>query len=234
MTNNTLKPFPELIPDHILDRAQKLGVTLLCDGMKGLDIPGDGCMSANIKPIDRIMHVVGTAATVETSEGDNFPIHLATYTGQPGYVMVIAGQGYCERAYIGELIAGAAQAVGYKGLVLDGCSRDQLACIELGLPVFSIGYTPRGPVKNKPGQVNTPVVCGGVTVQPGDLVIGDADGVAVVPRELIDQVLSRAEEKFKYEKQRKSDIVAYRTAVSQGLSLPDLAPKWVNDLLEDM
>ena len=232
MTDHIDKPYPDLLPDHYLQRAERLGAALLCDGMKGLDIPQEGCMSSAIRPLDNRMQVAGTALTVATANGDNFPIHMATYTGRPGFVMVIDGQGYSERAYIGELIIGAAKAIGFKGIIIDGCSRDLLACIELGLPVFSTGLTPRGPVKKDPGKVNVPIVCCGARVNPGDLVVADADGVAVVPRDQIEQVLTNAEEKQQYEIQRKKDISAYEKAFAGGEPLPNLAPQWVVDMLD--
>lgn len=228
-----LNEFAALIDDRIILRAKQLSVPQLCDGMKELNIPQCGCMSAGINAVHPDMKVVGTAVTVDTSNGDNFPIHVATYAvPQDGYVMVVAGKGYLERAYLGDLIMGAAQAAGYVGIVVDGCTRDRRGNIELGFPVFSRGFMPAGPIKKDPGNINTTVACGGVEVAPGDLIVGDCDGVCVVPRECIIEVLDKAEKKKAYEENREKAITAYRKAKANGEELPQLAPQWVLDMLK--
>lgn len=223
---------PELVNPEYITRAKWLGSALLADGMKALGgIANDGAMQAEINPIAAEMSVVGTALTVDTANGDNFPIHVATYSGGEGYVMVIDGKGYMGRAYCGDLILGAAKAVGYAGVVCDGCVRDRLGCIALGLPVFSKGYMQRGPIKKDAGNINTTVTCGGIQVAPGDLIVGDCDGVSVVPRALIAPVLKKAEEKKAYEDARQEAIAAYVACKAAGKPLPGLAPQWVLDLL---
>lgn len=221
-----------LLPDEIIERAKKLSPALLADGMKGLGIPGNGCMDASILPVTADMKVAATAYTVSTADGDNFPIHVATYQGSPGYIMVIDGKGYSACAYFGDLIMGAAKAVGFEGMICDGCIRDRLGAAELGLPVFAKGYMQNGPSKKGPGEINVPILCGGIQVCPGDLVVGDADGVTVVPHSRIDEVLQKAEEKLAYELLRRETIHQYEQARLAGTQLPQLAPKWVRDMLE--
>ena len=229
-----INPSAPLLDKAIIERCRSLNVPLLLDGVKaaGIDIPNGGCMDAAINPVERGMIVIGTALTVETQDGDNFPIHVASYS-QPGdgYVMVIDGKGYQGRAYFGDLIMGACQAAGFEGMVIDGYTRDRDGNIELGFPVYSRGFMPRGPVKKNEGNINTPIVCAGVEVAPGDLVMGDSDGVCVIPREHIDIVLEKAEEKLRYENEREKTIAAYREARCNGGPLPELAPKWVLDML---
>lgn len=224
--------FPELIDEALLARARELSVAQLCDGMKELDIPGGGCLCMQIGAVDPSMRVVGTAATVETGDGDNFPIHVATYAiPRDGYVMVIDGKGYTDKAYLGDLIMGAAQAAGYLGVVIDGCTRDREGNIALRFPVFSRGLMPAGPIKKNPGVVNGEIRCGGIAVRPGDLVVGDYDGVCVVPRGRIAEVLEKAEAKKAYEIKREETIRQYAEAKAKGGPLPQLAPQWVLDLL---
>ena len=93
---------------------------------------------------------------------------------------------------------GACQAVGFEGMVVDGFTRDRDGNIELGFPVYSKGFMPNGPVKKQEGNINTKISCGGVPVCPGDLVMGDSDGVCVIPREYIEIVLDKAEEKLAF------------------------------------
>jgi len=231
-----INPNAPLLPEETIRRCEKLSVPLLLDGVKaaGLEIPGGGCMDAAILPVSPEMKVVGTALTVETQEGDNFPIHLASYR-QPGdgYVMVVDGKGYMGRAYFGDLIMGACQAAGFLGMVVDGCTRDREGNIALEFPVFSRGLMPRGPVKKNEGNINTPIRCAGVEVEPGDLVAGDSDGVCVIPKRYIEVVLAEAEKKLAYEKKRTEVIAAYRKARRENTPLPQLAPQWVLDMLAE-
>ena len=229
-----INPSAPLIDNETIERVKKLSVPLLLDGVKAakLDIVNDGCMEAEINPVDVSMKVVGTALTVETSDGDNFPIHVASYSQEgDGYVMVIDGKGYSGRAYLGDLIMGACQAAGFEGIVIDGYTRDKEGCSELGFPVYSRGSMPRGPIKKNEGNINTTITCAGVKVAPGDLVVGDADGVCVIPREYINIVLEEAEKKLAYELKRRVVIEQYRKAKQDGSPRPVLAPSWVLDML---
>lgn len=230
---NNYLPFPELLSEDIILRAEKYGSALLADGMKGLGIKNEGCMDALMLPVDEHSKLIGTAVTVETQDGDNFPIHVAVYQGKPGYVLVIDGKGYVECSYLGDLIGGAAKAVGYNGIVVDGLVRDRLSLKEMGYPVFSKGYIQRGPSKIGPGTINHSITCAGAVVQPGDLIVGDADGVTVVPKERIEEVLAAAEKKFIYETQRRLAIDDYCQKVKEGKPAPQLAPKWVVDMLSN-
>ncbi|GAB6108169.1 RraA family protein [Fusibacter bizertensis] len=223
--------FPDLIPEHLMARIEKLNSAQLCDGMEGLGILRNGCMDAGIMPVDENMKVIGTAFTIATEEGDNFPIHAALYHNKPGYVLVIDGQGYDQRAYMGDLMISAAKAVGLNGVVIDGFVRDRLGLKEIGLPVFSKGFMQRSPIKKGPGEVNTTINCGGVTVKPGDLIFGDYDGITVVPREHLEIVIERAEKKNAYEIERRRVIDEYEHNRINELPLPEIAPQWVLDLL---
>ena len=227
-------PMPDPLPDEVIARAKKLNPALLCDGMKGMGIPMDGAMEAAMLPVNpNAPLMVGTAMTVETDNGDNFPIHVATYSAKQGYVMVVDGKGYQERPYFGDLIVHAAKAVGLAGIVVDGYTRDREGVTELNFPVFSRGLLQRGVVKKDPGSMNIPVQCGGITVCPGDLVVGGSDGVTVVPRDKVYEVLEKAEEKAAYEDERDATIEEYTRCVADGKEPPQLAPQWVLDMLAE-
>lgn len=228
-----MNKYPELLSQKIIDRAVKLEVSQLCDGMKALNILHYGCMSADICAVDPSMKIVGTAMTIETKDGDNFPIHVATYAAQrEGYVMVIDGKGYKDAAYLGDKIMACCKAMGYKGIVLDGYSRDRSGNIALNFPVFSLGLIPAGPIKKNPGKINETITCGGIVVNPGDLICGDEDGVCVVPRGRIEEVLVEAEKKRAYEDKRDIAIAEFVTKKAKGEPLPELAPQWVLDMLK--
>lgn len=233
MTDNTYHPLPTLIAPELLERAARLSPALLCDGMNDTGIPRNGCLDAALCPVDDNKVLLGTACTVDTAGGDNFPVHTAIYQGQPGYVLVIAGKADTERAYLGDLLAGAAQATGINGIIVDGNVRDKTALAALEMPVYARGFMPRGPLKAQRGQINIPVQCAGITVHPGDLVFGDADGVVVVPQERLEEVLEKAEQKLAYETERRRAIAAYQLARETGQPLPELAPAWVKALMNE-
>lgn len=234
-TKRVYNPLPEPLPEDVIERAKKLNPALLCDGMKGMGIPMDGAMEAAMLPVNpNAPLMVGTAMTVETDNGDNFPIHVATYSAKPGYVMVVDGKGYRERPYFGDLIVHAAKAVGLAGIVIDGYTRDREGVTGLNFPVFSKGLLQRGVVKKDPGNLNVTIQCGGITVNPGDLVVGGSDGVTVVPRDKVYEVLEKAEEKAAYEDARDATIDEYTRCIAEGKEPPELAPQWVLDMLADM
>lgn len=222
-----------LLPEEIINRVRKLSTALILDGVKKakLDIPRDGCMYAEMRPVGTTRLMAGTALTVETENGDNLPINVAAYSVPlEGYVMVIDGKAYKERPYIGDLFERACQAMGIEGIVVNGYSRDSEGTKEIGLPVYSLGILPRGPIRLNEGNINIPISCAGVNVNPGDLVVGDADGVCVIPKEHIEIVLKKAEEKLAYEEKRVSLISQYAEAKRAGEELPELAPKEVIEI----
>lgn len=230
--NQNYNSMPPLVDEGYIERARKLGSAELCDGMKGLGIYRNGCMDSKIKPIDDQLKMIGTATTVETDNGDNLPIHIAIYQGKPGYVLCIDGKSFTENAYLGDLMGSAAKAIGFEGIVIDGLVRDKLGLKEMELPVFSNGYMQGTPAKKNPGKVNVPIKCGGIEVCPGDLIVGDYDGVTVVPRDRIEEVLLAAEAKLDYEEKRREKIAQYIKCKEEGKELPDLTPGWVKDMIK--
>jgi regulator of RNase E activity RraA len=236
MAKLDIGPYPELLSDEIIQRAAQFDAANVCDGMVGLGIPREGCMDGNILGADRKWKIVGTAITVETSEGDNLPIHVALYNSKPGYVMVIDGKGDKNYPYFGDIMMNIGKAVGFKGMIVDGFTRDREASIELGFPIFSRGFMPRGPAKKNPGSINKPIFCGGVRVCPGDLVIADYDGVCVVPRARIDEALTGAANKIAKESKRRATIKAFNEKKAAGGKWDpmELAPQWVLDMLAEV
>lgn len=226
------RPLPDLIPADLLARAEKLSTPNICDGFSKLKLdPVQYTMDAAIKPISNNMKITATASTVDTKGGDNLPIHVAIYSCKPGYCIIVAGQASEERAYMGDLMGSAAQAIGVKGIIVDGYIRDRLDLTATGMPMFSRGYKPASPSKIGPGAINTKVKCGKVAVEPGDLIVADCDGVVCVPRALIADVLDKAEEKIAYEEKRVESIQNYIKCKEEGRELPDLTPGWVKEML---
>ena len=233
MSAKDYKELPELLPQSIIEKAQKFSPAQLCDGMKGLGVLRDGCMDANVLPIDDSKIMIGTACTVDTEDGDNFPIHVALCQGKPGYVLVVAGKGCTERAYLGDLMGATAEAVGLGGIVIDGFVRDKTGLHDLSIPVYSKGFMQRGPLKKGPGKINTRVLCAGVVVEPGDLIIGDYDGVTVIPRDMIETVLEKTQEKEEYEVGRRKVISEYARCIKEGQQPPEIAPGWMQEMFSN-
>lgn len=231
MAESSYKALPGLIPTELIERAKALSPAQLCDGMAALGIERNGCMDASLVALDDGKYMIGTACTVDTEDGDNLPIHVAIYQGKPGYVLVVAGKGYTERAYMGDLMGNAADAIGLAGIVVDGYVRDKAGLAALDIPIYAKGFMQRSPIKKGPGEINTVVTCAGVKVHPGDLVVGDYDGVTVVPRARLEDVLSAAEKKNDYEAKRRDAITNYRVCKAEGRELPDLTPGWVKEML---
>ena len=165
-----------------------------------------GALHGRITPLSPTMKFAGPALTVEVRPGDNLMIHAALAMAKPGDVIVVDGKGDLGAALMGEIMSQQAVALGIAGVVIDGAVRDSVAIRELGLPMFAAGLNPNGPTKNVAGRLNHPISVGGVTVCPGDLVVGDADGVTVIERDKAAALLPLAAEKVASETQRIQDI----------------------------
>ena len=181
-----------------------------------------GGLDGRIAALSPAMRVCGPAFTVEVRPGDNLMIHAAMAMAKPGDVLVIDGKADRTCALMGSIMLNACKQLGLAGVVLDASIRDTEELRELGFPVWAVGANPNGPTKFVPGRINWPINCGGVTVNPGDLIVGDADGVVVVEREKAAMLLPLAAAKVTEEHQRIADI-------SSGKAI---RPKWLEAALQ--
>lgn len=156
---------------------------------------GRGALSSRIKPIDPSMHVCGPAVTVKVRPGDNLMLHKAIYVAKAGDVIVADAQGFVEAGAWGEIMAVAARARGLGGLVFNGAIRDTREIVELGFPAFCAGVSIKGTEKVSLGPINHPLIMDNVLINPGDLVVGDRDGVVIVRREDAEDVLQKARDR---------------------------------------
>lgn len=182
------EPIPRMDPTSI-ERFNRFPTPLIGDATGRL-----GLMDAGMKPLSSDARSAGPALTVLTREGDNLAIHCALDHANPGDILVINALGGQTRAVFGDLLAEICLARGVAGVVLDGLSRDAVAIRDLGLPVWCRGISPAGPFKHGPGAVGVAVACGGLVVHPGDLIVADSDGVAVVTPDHTEHVLLRLAE----------------------------------------
>ena len=180
-----------------------------------------GALNGRIAPLAPSMRFSGPAITVEVRPGDNLMIHAAMAIAKPGDVIVVDGRGDLTSALMGEIMSQQCVALGVAGVVIDGAVRDCEAIRELGFPMYAAGLNPNGPTKFVPGRLNHPISVGGVTVNPGDLLVGDADGVTVVERAKAASLLPLAAEKVAAETQRIADIKSRKA----------LRPGWLDGAL---
>ena len=139
--------------------------------------------------------LLGTAITVKAPIGDNLFFHQALDMAQPGDVIVVDGASGCNRSLAGEIMLRFANDKGLAGVIVDGCLRDLDGIETLQMPVYAKGITPQGPWKFGPGEVNTPIACGGQVVFPGDILVGDKDGIVVIRPQDAEAVLEAATKK---------------------------------------
>jgi 4-hydroxy-4-methyl-2-oxoglutarate aldolase len=153
---------------------------------------GSGCLDYRIKPlVQRKTVMVGTAVTCQAGPSDNLALFGALHAARKGDVLVAATDAYMGAAITGDLLLGMARNRGVAGFVTDGLVRDLVGILDVDIPVYCAGLTANSPARNGPGTVGLPIVLGGVRVDSGDIVVGDRDGVVIVPLAEATNVLSR-------------------------------------------
>jgi len=161
-----------------------------------------------LRPMHKEGKLAGPAFTVRTAAGDNLLVHKALDTAQRGDVIVVDAGGWLENAIIGELMMSRARQRGVAGIVIWGAIRDSAEIAAGTYPVYAAGVTHRGPYKNGPGEINVPVVVGGMPVNPGDIIVGDADGLVAIPQEQAERVLASAKSILEKETASMKQILA--------------------------
>lgn len=200
----------------LLDRLRGVPTGHVVDAMLGR-----GALEHAIKPVDPERAVfVGAALTVETGPSDNLAIIAALAIAQAGDVIITASDAFPVTAVVGDNVSWMAKNKGVAAIVIDGMARDRDGIVAVGLPVFARGITPNSCVKSGPGKIGLPIVCGGVAIASGDIVVGDRDGVVVIPQAQAQAIVARIDEVRRAEVETQARIAAGLTH-----------PAWVDDLL---
>lgn len=199
----------------------------LIEGFRGLPVANIAdmmnrmfCIDAKVRPINEAP-LLGPAFTVKGRPGDNLLLHKALDLAQPGDVLVVDAQGDLTNSIMGELMVLWAKKRGLGGFVIDGSIRDVGALKNMDIPIYAAGITPAGPYKDGPGEINVPIVCGGVVVNPGDIIVGDDDGLVVIKPEDAPEILAKTIAKNQAEQKTKEEIEALkwdRTWVDKALA----------------
>ena len=190
---------------------------------------GSGCVDYRIKPLVQSAEVmVGTAITCHAGPADNLALFGALHASKPGDILVAATDSFTATSVTGDLLLGMAKNRGVAGFVTDGLIRDLIGVLGVGMPVYCMGVTANSPARNGPGTVGLPVVLGGVRVESGDIVVGDRDGVVVVP-------LARAPEVLATLDQVRAAEAALDAKVKGGLQIPEFIQKIIDsDRVEEI
>ena len=180
----------ERVPKMLLERIIEYSAPELCDGSIVYN-----AMDYHIKPMVTTKKIVGQAITLKLMLGDSLLVTKALSLCKPGDVLVIDGRGSGNNAVWGDHRSLVAKHLGLSGVVIDGAFRDIDENEEIGFPIYARNITAGSSTKNSNGEINVPIVCGGVPVNPGDIIVGDRNGVAVIPVEFAEQIIDGAHDK---------------------------------------
>lgn len=197
---------------NMTEHFSKIPTTAISDAMNGLNN-----LDNAIKPLKEEYKISGRAFTVQMPVGDNSMILHAFNEAKPGDVIVVDAKGDTYRAIAGDFMVSIAQTLGIQGIVVDGVIRDIVGIKQLNFPVFSKGTAVAASAKNGSGKVQVPISCGGVTVHPGDLIVGDADGVVVIPRDKEEEIFEKAKEKMEKDVKREQQVAGNPEAIRKYL-----------------
>ncbi|MFP7298017.1 RraA family protein [Neobacillus niacini] len=199
--------------ESIIKEFFSIPTTCISDAMDGLNNLHPG-----IKPLKEEYKAAGRAYTVKIPVGENLSVLEAISKAKPGDILVVDAKSDQYSAIAGDFVVGMAQTLGIGGLVVDGVIRDIIGIKALNFPVFSRGTTVAASGKTKKGEVNVPISCGGVSVHPGDIIVGDADGVVVIPQTAEQDILVNSIEKMKKDETRENSISGNPEAIRKHLA----------------
>ncbi len=209
-------PMPARPPKKLVKALGAMVTAHLSDNMNRLVAGG-----AALRPMHAGGKLCGPALTVKVAPGDNLMVHKAIDIAAPGDVIVVDAGGVLTTAIIGDIMSSLAEQRGLAGMVIYGAIRDSAEIRARRFPVYACGVTHRGPYKNGPGEINAPIALDGMVVHPGDIVVGDADGVVAVPLAQAGEILALAQAQL-----------AKETATLKAIARGKAERRWVDELLK--
>lgn len=205
----------------MITRMKKIGSSVFADVMEIKNV-----MSYEVKPVNFSRPIIGRARTVSLSPGDNLFLHHAIYQAEPEEILIVDGKGFTQAAYLGELMAGAAEALHVQGIIIDGFVRDYRELQDSAVQIYAKGLVPSGPSKEGPGSLDETISCAGAVVSHGDYVVGDEDGVVIIPQQKVEGILEKAEQKLEYETNRLQTIKKFSKETEHQNKI-SLQPEWL-------
>jgi RraA family protein len=199
-----IHPAPARPAAELIEEFRDVVTAHLSDNMSRM------CGTVGLRRYNPRGKLLGTALTVKTRVGDNLMIHKALNLAQPGDVLIVDGGGDIGQALVGELMMLYARTRGVTGFVIDGAIRDVAAFTGSDFPCYARGETHKGPYKDGPGEIHVPVSIGGLVIHPGDIIVGDEDGVVALSPAIAPEVLAAARRQAEREEKAKADIAARR------------------------
>lgn len=197
----------------IIKQFQDLPTTCISDSMQGLNN-----LDSKIKPLKEEYKIAGRAFTVKMPVGDNLVFVRAMKEAKPGDILVVDAKGDNYRAIAGDFMIGMAKTLGIRGIIADGVIRDIIGIKQLDFPVFCKGTTVAASGKAGNGELNVPISCGGVMIHPGDIIVGDADGVVVIPQASEQEILRKSQEKLEADRKREEKVSGNREEIIKYLN----------------
>ncbi|KAA0547039.1 RraA family protein [Bacillus sp. BGMRC 2118] len=177
--------------EDVVEMFREIPTTVISDCMNRMFSGG-----AQLRPYHKEGKLLGSALTVKTRPGDNLMVHKAIQLAEPGDVLVVDGGGELTHAMIGEIMMRLAMKQGVNGFIINGAIRDSTAIAKGIFPVYAKGITHRGPYKDGPGEINVPVTLDGMVILPGEIIIGDEDGIVSVPPDHAEDIIKLAKERL--------------------------------------
>jgi RraA family protein len=211
-----IHPSPARASKELIAALAQHAASNLCDSMGRTHNATGGAL----RPMHRVGKLCGPALTVRTAPGDNLLIHKAIDLAQPGDVIVVDGGGALDAALIGDIMTSYALTRGVAGFVIDGAVRDTEELAARELPVYARGVSPRGPTREGPGEINVAISVGGTVVHPGDIVVGDADGLVFVAPAQADAVLAAV-----------GNLLAREKSLLESIARGNVDRRWVDETL---
>lgn len=194
---------------ELVEQLAQFSTPILADAINLVGSDRNGVLGGRLHSLQAGLKFHGTAITVNATDGNFFAIQYALYKGYPGAVLCIATEGHNKSAYLGEMMACTAQGFGYVAVVIDGLIRDAAELRAMNYPVFAAGTHPRAYSPTPDGEINVKIQLDSVAVFPGDIIIGDDNGIVVIAPELAEAVLSSALKKAAGDDARLNNIRKY-------------------------